>query len=202
MKPEAIVVLGAAQYDGRPSRILRARLDECLRIISSCPIITVGGKLPGDRFTEAEVGKGYLENKLSQLAADSQSPSKARQVHAVSIGSDTRGSLEAVRDTYPYRRVIIVTDPLHRMRTYLIARDLGFRARVVGVKDFVFTPRQAAWWRYLAHEVGGTVVFIAGKIISPNFAHGLRSLLHYIEGWIRPSRRRRHTQLRGQQKNF
>lgn len=56
---EAIIVLGAAQYDGRPSRILSARLEEAVdahALYPQIPIVTVGGKLPGDRFTEAEVG--------------------------------------------------------------------------------------------------------------------------------------------------
>lgn len=196
MKPEAVVVLGAAQYDGRPSRILRARLDEALRVPAACPIVTVGGKLPGDRFTEAEVGKTYLDDALQQESGGGARRSPPRNVYAVTNGSDTRGSLEAVREAHPFRNVVIVTDPLHRLRTYLIARELGFSARVVGVKDFTYTPQQAAWWRYLAHEGGGMVVLAAGHVFSAETARKLRSFLHYIEGWIRPSRKLRHTQLR------
>ena len=48
-----VVVLGTAQYDGRPSRILAGRLRHAgeLAISRGLPVITVGGQLPGDRFT-------------------------------------------------------------------------------------------------------------------------------------------------------
>ena len=64
---EAIIVLGAAQYDGHPSRILSARLEEAVdahALYPQIPIVTVGGKLPGDRFTEAEVGQSYLSERV------------------------------------------------------------------------------------------------------------------------------------------
>ncbi len=60
---DAIVVLGAAQYDGRPSPVLTARLDHALDLWKQglAPIIVVtGGKRPGDRFTEATASANYL----------------------------------------------------------------------------------------------------------------------------------------------
>lgn len=54
---DAIVVMGAAQYDGRPSPQLAARLDHALDLYErglAPMVVTTGGKLPTDRFTEAE----------------------------------------------------------------------------------------------------------------------------------------------------
>jgi vancomycin permeability regulator SanA len=61
---EAIVVLGAAQYNGSPSPVLRSRLDHAVELYEAgvAPIIVVtGGRLPGDRFTEASAGDRYLQ---------------------------------------------------------------------------------------------------------------------------------------------
>src|SRR5262249_36664346 len=60
---DAIIVLGAAQFDGRPSKILAARLDHAIDLYRRkiAPIVVVtGGKQPGDRFTEASAGAEYL----------------------------------------------------------------------------------------------------------------------------------------------
>ena len=62
-KTQAIVVLGAAQYDGKPSPVFVARLDHALELWKKgvAPLIVVtGGKQPGDRFTEASSGANYL----------------------------------------------------------------------------------------------------------------------------------------------
>ena len=64
-KAQAIIVLGAAQYDGVPSPVLKARLDHALELYrwKIAPIIVVtGGRQPGDRFTEATAGYDYLRD--------------------------------------------------------------------------------------------------------------------------------------------
>jgi vancomycin permeability regulator SanA len=58
-KSDAIIVLGAAQFDGRPSKILAARLDHAIDLYRRgiAPFVVVtGGNQPGDRFTEAQAG--------------------------------------------------------------------------------------------------------------------------------------------------
>ena len=63
---EAIIVLGAAQYDGRPSPQLAARLDHALELYEAgvAPVVMVtGGNQPGDRFTEAEASAQYLVDR-------------------------------------------------------------------------------------------------------------------------------------------
>src|SRR4051812_24885069 len=60
---DAIVVLGAAEYDGEPSPVLKARLDQAVYLYDQglAPVVIVtGGKQPGDKFTEAGVGRDYL----------------------------------------------------------------------------------------------------------------------------------------------
>ena len=88
---DAIVVLGVAQYDGRPSPQLQARLDHVLTLWQeglSPLVITTGGNQPGDRFTEAEASANYL--------IDAAVPSES--IVQENIGSTTRESLIAVRD--------------------------------------------------------------------------------------------------------
>src|SRR5689334_13501634 len=63
---QAIIVLGAAQFDGRPSNVLQARLDHAADLYNRnlAPLIVVtGGGQPGDRFTEAAASAKYLEGK-------------------------------------------------------------------------------------------------------------------------------------------
>ena len=73
---DAIVVLGVAQYDGRPSPQLRARLDHALELWQeglSPLVITTGGNQPGDRFTEAETSANYLIEGLVGVAVPVES---------------------------------------------------------------------------------------------------------------------------------
>ena len=87
---DAIVVLGAAQYDGRPSPVFKARLDHAAYLYDeelSSKVIVTGGKRPGDRFTEAEAGQNYLQEQ--GVATE--------DIEEVE-GSTTFESLEGVRD--------------------------------------------------------------------------------------------------------
>ena len=126
---DAIVVLGVAQYDGRPSPQLQARLDHALALLlegASPLVITTGGNQPGDRFTEAETSANYL---IKGLGIDYQ----AVEILQENSGSTTRESLIGVRDIMQSRglhSVLIVTDPYHSLRSRLIAQDLGLVAYV------------------------------------------------------------------------
>ncbi|GGG03091.1 membrane protein [Rhodococcoides trifolii] len=121
---DAIVVLGAAQYDGTPSSVFEARLEQALKLYQAgvAPtIVTVGGKQIGDNYTEAASGKTYLEAQGV--------PSDA--VVAVEEGSDTLRSIEAVAAELGARgvnRVTLVSDPWHSLRTRTMARDAGLEA--------------------------------------------------------------------------
>nr|MDQ3352349.1 YdcF family protein [Actinomycetota bacterium] len=123
---DAIVVLGAAQYDGTPSPQLAARLDHVVELWPQgvAPIvITTGGSRPGDRFSEAEASAAYLVERGVPDDAIIQDPT----------GSNTFESLEAVAVELGERgvdRVLIVTDPYHALRSRLIAQDVGLTAYV------------------------------------------------------------------------
>jgi len=144
---DAIVVLGAAQYDGRPSPVFQARLDQAAYLYDeqlSNTIIVTGGKQEGDRFTEAEAGADYL-------AVDHAIPDD--NIVKEPEGNTTLESLRAVRDIASERdidSVLLVSDPLHLERVKRIADDLGFetwtsyasyenlnRSRVTKAKELV-----------------------------------------------------------------
>ena len=118
---DAIVVMGAAQYDGRPTAQLKARLDHAFDLWSAgvAPIIvTTGGNQPGDRFTEGGSGAKYLNER----GVDSSS------LLVEESGSTTRRSLVGVAELLKLRgadNVVIVTEPFHALRSKLIAQDLG-----------------------------------------------------------------------------
>ncbi|PJC36909.1 YdcF family protein [Candidatus Peregrinibacteria bacterium CG_4_9_14_0_2_um_filter_53_11] len=121
---DAITVLGAAQYDGRPSPVLEARLEHALALYNKglAPlIITTGGKIEGDRFTEAEAGKTYLvEHGIPESAILMDQDSLT-----------TKQNLSRVKEIMNENRLvstIIVSDPFHIYRATLIASDLGLTA--------------------------------------------------------------------------
>jgi uncharacterized SAM-binding protein YcdF (DUF218 family) len=121
---DAIVVLGAAQYSGRPSPVLQARLDQALVLYRrglAPRVILTGGTAPGDQTSEAAVGRSYLRRAgipASALLMETE-------------GTTTRTSLTAVAafaEPLAIRRVILVSDPFHLLRARTIARRLGFDA--------------------------------------------------------------------------
>jgi uncharacterized SAM-binding protein YcdF (DUF218 family) len=121
---DAIVVLGAAQFDGRPSSVFTARLvhaRDLWRDDVAPRIITVGGNLAGDRFTEAAAGKRWLE----------ENGVPGRRIVAVETGGDTLTSITAVQQRMQRRgwsTAVIVTDPWHALRTSSMAADRGIDA--------------------------------------------------------------------------
>ena len=118
---DAIVVLGAAQYDGTPSPLFQGRLDHAVLLWNQGRadlVITVGSKQPGDRHTEAEAGRNYLIER--GVPADS--------IVAVEIGHTTLQSLEAAAHEMADRglhSVFLVSDPWHNARIEAMAADLG-----------------------------------------------------------------------------
>lgn len=121
---DAIVVLGAAQYDGTPSSVFEARLDQAHKLYEqgvAATIVTVGGKQEGDEYTEAASGRNYL--------MDQGVPGGA--IVAVEEGSDTLLSVEAVSREMGARGLhsaVLVSDPWHSLRTRTMARDAGLDA--------------------------------------------------------------------------
>lgn len=125
-KSDAIVVLGAAQYDGVPSPVLANRLDHAAELYRqgvANTIITVGGKQPGDTYTEAQAGKIYLVDQGIPAAA----------VVSVPSGTDTLTSMQAVATEMAeagQSSATLVTDPTHAARTAAISASVGITPRV------------------------------------------------------------------------
>lgn len=128
---DAIVVLGAAQYDGDPSPVFRARLDHAAQLYRDgvAPrIVTIGGGQPGDRTTEGQAGVDYLAAAGIDESA----------LTAVGVGSDTLASLRAsapVLADHGWTSVVLVTDPAHAARSALMARDIGWTVQTSPVRD-------------------------------------------------------------------
>src|SRR3954463_973858 len=62
-RSDVIIVLGASQFDGRPSSVFRSRLEHAAALYkagAAPQVLTVGGSQPGDRFTEAAAGRRFL----------------------------------------------------------------------------------------------------------------------------------------------
>jgi uncharacterized SAM-binding protein YcdF (DUF218 family) len=123
---QAIVVLGAAQYNGVPSPDLKARLDHAYDLwhhnLSDVVVVT-GGKQPGDRFTEATTAADYLAGKGVPQAAI------LREVS----GRNSWQSLESTAAFLMARQrltVLLVSDPYHDKRIALMAGELGLRPYV------------------------------------------------------------------------
>jgi uncharacterized SAM-binding protein YcdF (DUF218 family) len=122
---DAIVVMGAAQYDGRPSPQLAARLDQAVELWDRglAPLVVVtGGNQEGDRFTEAWASAHYLIDRGVPASAIVQEDA----------GSTTYESLERARSLVDGSvvTVLVVTDPYHSLRTRLTAEEVGFTAYV------------------------------------------------------------------------
>ncbi len=123
---DAIVVMGAAQYDGRPSPQLAARLDHAAELwatgLAKVMVVT-GGNQPGDRFTEAEASAKYL--------IDRGVP--AESILQESLGHSSYASLDGVATIlheHDLFSVLLVSDPFHCLRSRLIAQELGLVAYV------------------------------------------------------------------------
>jgi len=123
---QAIVVLGAALYNGVPSPDLRARLNHALDLWSrklSDVIVVTGGKQPGDRFTEATAGADYLAAKGVPQADILREVSGRNSWQSL---ESTAGFLIARHRT----TVLLVSDPYHDKRISLMADELGLKPYV------------------------------------------------------------------------
>ena len=152
---DVIVVLGAAQLDGRPGLVLEARLTEAKRIYDlglAKRIITVGGGAPGDRTTEAAAGRIWLM----------QHGVKYANIKAVDVGRDTLSSTKAyaaeMRDR-KIKNVIIVTDPVHCLRSMTMANDRGLIATCSPVQSGP-NALEKSGFKYLIRESGAYLAYI------------------------------------------
>jgi vancomycin permeability regulator SanA len=153
---DAIVVLGAAQYNGEPSPVLKARLDQVTYLWNeglADSVIVTGGKQEGDRYTEAEASHMYLE--------DQGVP--AENIFEEEEGTTTLESLERVRDIADERGIdslLLVSDPLHSERIKRMAHDLGFEEAYTSPASYVNLNRsRETKMKEIVREVGSLIIY-------------------------------------------
>ena len=143
-----IVVLGAAQYVGRPSPVLRARLDHAIRLhrrgVAPYLVLT-GGIGTGDTTSEAEVSRAYA---LRRGVPDSA-------ILVETEGRDTRESLESVAGIMRRRRLtsaVLVSDPFHMARLRILATQLGIVPYTSPTRTSPISANREQSWRYVLSE--------------------------------------------------
>ena len=167
-KAQAIVVFGAAQYNGRPSAVLKARLDHAVDLYRrrEAPVIVVtGGRQPGDRFTEATASADYLHTKgvpdgdiLREVSGQSSWQSLAATAAFLKV--------RRIRD------VILVSDPFHSLRIGGMAAELGLDASTSPTRTSPITGFSVA--TYMGRE---TVAVALGRIVGFRREAGVKSVV-------------------------
>lgn len=153
---DAIIVMGAAQYNGRPSPVLEARLEHALSLYNEgmAPVIVVtGGSQPGDAFTEAEAGYAWL--------LDRGVPESA--IFMENEGRSTWESIQGVADVLPpesAERALVVSDGFHLFRSELMMRHLGYEAYSSPTTISPIRAWSPTEFSYVVRETGGVLVFL------------------------------------------
>ena len=156
---DAIVVLGAAQYNGVPSPIYQARLDHAIDLFEegvAPTLVMTGGKLPGDKTTEADAGRAYA---IAQgVPAD-----------AILVEDRGRTTLESLRTVggmlhdHGLDSAVFVSDRTHMLRVLRIARDQGVDAFGSPTQTSPIDASPSERLRATVHEVGALgLYFLAG----------------------------------------
>ncbi len=157
-RADAIVVLGAAQYDGRPSPVLEARISHAVDLYQSgvAPLLIVtGGKAAGDRTTEASAARAWA------IAAGVP----ASAILAEDNGRTTLESLEAVTAILEARGLtsaVFVSDRTHMLRVLRIATDQGIVAWGSPTQTGPIDLDQGRRVEAIAHELGALAVYFVG----------------------------------------
>jgi uncharacterized SAM-binding protein YcdF (DUF218 family) len=118
---DAIAVFGAAEYDGRPSPVLRARLDHALELYQRglAPlIITLGGGDPADRHSEGGVGEDYLRGHgvpEEAIIAETESDNTEESAQRLAVIARVNG----------LRNIVVVSDGTHLFRIHAICEHDG-----------------------------------------------------------------------------
>ncbi len=157
---DAIVVLGAAQWNGRPSPVFQARLDRAIALYHEgyAPLLVLtGGSLPADAPSEAAVGREYA---LSQGV-----PPQAilLEDHSHTTAENLRGAWELLAPRGA-RTILLVSDPFHMARARLIAGNLGFTTYPAPTHTSPISNRPPEEASYVLREALALLAYwVAGK---------------------------------------
>jgi uncharacterized SAM-binding protein YcdF (DUF218 family) len=164
---DAIVVLGAAQYNGRPSPVFRARLDHALQLYREglAPrIVVTGGVGRGDTTSEASVARHYLlARKVPPSAVVAQPQGRSTQASMTAVAE----WLAAVR----LKRVILVSDPFHMLRLRLEAQRTHLVAYTSPTESSPISDNPVLELRYLAAEAFKIPIAWVRATLSPLTSH-------------------------------
>src|SRR3990172_428231 len=155
---DAIVVLGAAQYDGRPSPVLEARVRHGVALYDAgvAPLLIVtGGKASGDRTTEASAARDWAVAHGVPAAA----------ILSEDLGRTTLESLEAVSAILlerGLRSAVFVSDRTHMLRVLRIATDQGITAWGSPTRTSPADAGAGTRLEAIVHELGALVVYFVG----------------------------------------
>ena len=158
-RADVVVVLGAAQYNGNPSKVLEARLNHAKKLFESGVaehIVTGGGRRAGDNYSEADAGARWLI--AHGVPRD--------RVIEVDKGGDTLGTLQAVADEVRARgwhSAVIVSDPWHSLRARTIAADLGLDAWTSPTHSGPIVQTRQTQFHYIVRETGALLYYRATK---------------------------------------
>lgn len=152
---DMVIVLGAAQYHGKPTPVLESRLKQALQLYReklTHHIVTVGGKQDGDTYTEAEAGKKWLVGNGVP----------ANRIINIDQGSDTLGSVHAVSDVARQRgwhTALIVSDPWHSLRARTMATDFGIQTWASPTHSGPTVQTREFQIHYIIRETGGLLYY-------------------------------------------
>ena len=147
-KGDAIVVLGAAQYAGRPSPVLKARLDHGIDLWKSAiaPLIVfTGGTGTGDTTSEAAVSGRYARRHGvpdSAIVLETEGRTTSESLRAVATILRARGA----------RTAILVSDPFHMLRLRVLAWRYGIDATTSPTRTSPISANRETQWAYVFSE--------------------------------------------------
>ena len=145
---DAIVVLGAAQYVGRPSPVLKARLDHAISLWRrqlAPRVIFTGGFGAGDTTSEAAVSRRYaLKHGIPDSAIFLEDRGRTT--------SESMRSVAALGEAWGVRRVILVSDPFHMMRLGILARRFDLEPFTSPTPTSPISANRSEAWKYVLSE--------------------------------------------------
>ena len=159
-KAEAIVVLGASQWNNQPSPVLKARLDYALSLYNqdlSSKIILTGGVGKGEIISESQIGKNYLIEK----GVDSQN------IFIEEKGHTSWQSLNQVAQILKEQNlnsIILVSDGFHMMRLNKMAKDLVIQAYGSRVMESPISKSKITEFKYVVREVWVYILYLLFEI--------------------------------------
>jgi len=160
-KADVIVVLGAAQWGGQPSPVLKARLDHAIHLYKKgyAPVlILTGGISKGESLSEAEVARDYVTRYAvpkSMIFMEQKGRTSLQSIIAV----------KQIMDHQEMNSAVLVSDPFHMMRILKIAKSMGIKAYGSPTKTSPISKNKWAEFRHTLRESVLYVEYLLSEIL-------------------------------------